>query len=74
MKKPFRTLLLGLGIAAVSGLSLAADQPAAAAKPAAPAATPATNVQTPTTTHAKKKVKRHKKTHHAQPAAKKPAA
>lgn len=74
MNKFLRTALLGLGIAAISGLSLAADQPAGAAKPAATAASPATNVQTPATEPAKKHVKRHNKSRHAQPVGKKSGA
>lgn len=72
MNKSLRTILLGFGIAAVSGVSLAADQPAVGTPgSAAPAAAPATNVQTPTTRPAKKMIKRHKRTHHAKSAAKK---
>jgi hypothetical protein len=61
MKKSVRALLLGMGLTAMAGLSLAADQPAGAAP--APGASPAaTNVQTPATKPAKKKVKKHKST------------
>lgn len=71
MKKSLRTALLGLGIAAISGLSLAADTAGGATEPSAPVASPATNVQTPTTKPAKKKVRHSKKSHQGKPAAKK---
>jgi hypothetical protein len=71
MNKPARNLILGVSLAALSLLSLAADQAAGSAQSSAPEAA-TTNVATPTTKAAKKVVKRSHRAIHVKHVTKKP--